>query len=175
MFYSGHNVPANITSLNQWLILTLNMPLACSFPEISVRSCQQTYKESLSTFEINDKVGTRNKRGEGIWGYLIPFMANRNYCRFCNTQSWQQSSGQLSELSQAGPFTPGVYMLTGNVTDTLEPWSLIPTSPWAVGSTQCIPEIDSPDILIWTIQHTSDYWICIHFHSSIDQAKNVCL
>lgn len=66
MFYSGHNVPANITSLNQWLIPILNMPLACSFPEISGRSHQQTYKESPSAFELNDKVGTRNKGGEGI-------------------------------------------------------------------------------------------------------------
>lgn len=74
MFYSGHNVPANVTSLNQWLIPTLNMPLACSFPEISVRSRQQTYKESPAAFEINDKVSTRSKRGERIWEYLIPFM-----------------------------------------------------------------------------------------------------
>lgn len=51
------------------------MPLAGSFPEISVRSRQQTYKESPAAFEINDKVSTRSKRGEGIWEYLIPFMA----------------------------------------------------------------------------------------------------
>lgn len=66
MFYSEHNVPANVTSLNQWLIPTLNMPLACSFPEISVRSRQQTYKESPAAFEINDKVSTESKRGERI-------------------------------------------------------------------------------------------------------------
>lgn len=27
------------------------------------------------------------------------------------------------------PFTPGTYTVMGNVTDTLEPWSQIPTSP----------------------------------------------
>lgn len=48
-------------------------------------------------------------------------------------------------------------MLKRDVTDTLEPWSLIPTSPSAFESTQCIAgekkksEIDNPDILTQTM------------------------
>jgi hypothetical protein len=66
MFYSGHSVPVNNPSLNQWLIPTLSMPLAHSFPERSVKGCQQAHKESSSAFGVNDKAGTRNKKGKGI-------------------------------------------------------------------------------------------------------------